>query len=127
LSVTGSAAERDDGRVVAQRLLVACCEAPGLLEQAERALDLRARLVPFLVVRQLLRAAAVGWDDRHAVLLGERSSEAIRVIRLVGEQAGRQHPRDQLFGRSVVVPLAFGDLERERQSERIDHDVDLGR
>ena len=113
------------GGVVAQRLLVASGKATRLLEQAEGALDLRARLVPFLVVGQLLRAAAVRGNDGDAVLRGERRSKRIRVVGLVAEQTRGQHSGNKLSGRLIVVPLALGDLEREGQSERIDDYVDL--
>ena len=46
---------------------------------------------------------------------------------LVAEQARRPNSGDELLGRSIVVPLSLGDLERQRQSECVDHDVDLRR
>src|SRR4029079_8744371 len=52
-------------------------------------------------------------------------SKGIRIVRLVAEQTRGLHSRDELRGGSIVVPLAFGDLERERESERVDHHVDL--
>ena len=76
-------------------------------------------------VGQLLCAAAVRRDDGHAVLRGQRGSKRIRVVGLVAEQTRGQHSGDELLGGSIVVPLALGDLEREGQSERVDHYVDL--
>lgn len=95
------------------------------LSRAEGAFDLRARLVPFLVVRQLLRAAAVRRNDGDAVLRSERGPKRIRVVGLVAEQTRGEHSGDKLSSRSIVVPLALGDLEREGQSERVDDYVDF--
>jgi hypothetical protein len=50
---------------------------------------------------------------------------SIRIVRLVAEQTGGLHSGDELLGGSIVVSLAFGDLKRERESERVDHHVDL--
>ena len=61
--------DRDHRNVVAESLLVAGSETASLLEQTEGTLDLGARLVQFLVQRELLGSAAIGGDDSVAALV----------------------------------------------------------
>ena len=82
--------------------------------------DFRSGFVQLLVVRQLLRAAAVRGDDRLATLLAQPESERIRVVGLVSEQTLRRRPGDESWGGLAVVALALGDLERQRKPKGID-------
>src|SRR5260370_1776743 len=59
------AADGDDGDVIAQRLLVACGEAPGLLEHAVGALDRRPRLVPPLFPKRAPPPDPLSPHPRH--------------------------------------------------------------
>src|SRR5690606_31671954 len=52
-------------------------------------------------------------------------SEGSRVIRLVGKQAARKSSCNERFRRTNVVALALGELEGERQAERIDNKVNF--
>ena len=121
------AADGNHGGVVAQGLLVSCGKPTSLFEEVERALDFRTRLEELLVVRQLLRAAAIRWDYSCAVLFLKSASKIAGVIGLVRQQAPRQDPRDEFLGGLAVVTLTLSDLERERKSDGINDEVDLRR
>src|SRR6185503_14600818 len=119
------AANGDDCGVVPKRLLVAGGESSRLLEQIEGALDFGAGHVELLVVRSLLRTASVRWDHGHAAAFLKRAAEVVRIVGLVGEQASRRDSTDEFLRRHDVVALPFRDLEREREAECVDDQLDL--
>lgn len=121
------AADGDDCRVVAQGLLVASRESASLLEQAEGALDFRARLVEFLVVRGRVDPGAGRGHDRLTADAVEVLAEAMRAVGLVAEQASRLGSIHQGRRRHDVVALALRDLEGERQAQRVDYEMNLRR
>src|SRR5262249_50265978 len=72
-----------------------------------------------------LGPAAIRRDHLLAALLVERDAEIARIVGLVREQTAREHAADEVLGRHDIVALALGDLERERQTQRIYDQVHL--
>jgi hypothetical protein len=54
-------------------------------------------------------------------------AEAVGAVGLVAEQASRPGSVHQTGSRHDVVALPLGDFEGERQTQRIDYEVHLGR
>ena len=121
------ASQRDDRSIVTQRLLVARSEPSRLLQQVERALDFRARLVQIAIVSWGIDPRRRRGQDRLASQRRQLLPERNRAVRLVTQQAARPGFPDQLWRRNDIVSLSFGDPEDQRKTERVYYEVNLGR
>jgi len=121
------AGQGNDGRVVADRLLVTGSEAAGVFEKIDRALHRRAFLVLVTVMGDLRQAVGLRWNHGDCVHLAQLGADGIGVVGLVGKEASRGAPRNQLRCGLRIVALAFGDLKRKGQSQGVDDQVNLGR
>ena len=108
------APQGDDGCVVSKGLLVPGSEPTGLLQQVERALDLRPCLVQLAIVFRRIRPRRRGRDDCRAMLLIEQFAKRVAAVSLVAQQAARTGLLDQLWRRHDIVAISLGDAERER-------------
>src|SRR3954468_8335956 len=72
--------ERDDGGVVARRLLVAGGDATELLELGKAALDQMPLLVEVAVERVLASARRVVWDNGLRARVGDHLAQTVAVV-----------------------------------------------
>ena len=95
--------------------VVACVDAPPVLEAAEPVLDAMALPVEDGVVRDRHLARAGGRDAGCDAALGERGAEAVAVVAAVTEQfAGRRQDRQQQGSPLDLAEVegAFAEYER---------------
>ena len=65
-------------------------------------------------------------DYGSAAWFGDEVTQAVDVIRAVGQHLPGRQALDQIASRSHVVVLAESEGKVHRQAERIDYSVDLG-
>ncbi len=97
------------------------------LSRLKGALDCRALLVELLVVGQRTYAVALRGDHGGAATVIEDGSEWVGVEGLVCEQTVRLHALNERNSRNALVTLAFGQLEGDGETQRIDDQMDFGR
>lgn len=107
--------------------VVACCDAPPVLEPGEHVLDFVALLIRGFAIGCRQPAFGPRWDAGGDTTLGKSLTKGITVIPLVGnERLGvRQYGIDQ--SRALVVArLTLGEQEDDRTSVAITDRVQLG-
>lgn len=98
-------------------------------ELVEETFDLVALLVEAPVDGRGGSPARVGLDLRAGPeVLGDKSAQPVAVIGRVGDDmADAAQPRQQGLGLRAVAVLAWRRMDPQRQPDRIDDDVQLGR
>ena len=116
------AAEEDVGEAV-----VACGDAPTVLEAAEHALDGVSALVEGAAEAGFPAAVGLWRDVGDRALRLDQVADAVAVIGAVGmDDAARGQVAQQCFRRAAVGGLARRQVEGERPALRIGDGVDLG-
>ena len=67
-------------------LVIACRNAPEVLQPAKAALDDIAAFVGFLIMADFLFAVGFAWDDRLDAALLEKGADCIGIVAFVGEE-----------------------------------------
>ena len=106
--------------------VVACSDAPPLLELSEEALDAPALLVSDAVVAVLIFAMAARRDNGLAALLVNKVVQFVGVVGAICQNLISGDAADQIAGGRHVILLARTEDEAERQAESIDYGVDFG-
>lgn len=80
-----------------------------------------------LVVRDLWNSIGFRRDARHAIHGLQTLADRARIVGFVGKDALCAAARDQFESWLTIVSLTYRDLEVDRQTERVDDQVDLRR
>ena len=96
-----------------------------MLDFVDEALDEMTLLVAMLVMGDRLRSGCERGDHRLGAE-GEKSSELVGVVSLVGDDMGGDKSVDQGFGLRAVVDLAGRRDQAQGIAQSIDGDVDFG-
>lgn len=68
----------------------------------------------------------LGWDAGGDAAILQSAVHPVRGIGFVGDQdLGFGQVRDETFGSLVIASLAFGEMEQQRPSAPITHDMQL--
>jgi hypothetical protein len=124
----GGGGEKNGGQVISGELVVACGDAPEILEPGEHALDEISLAIGFSVMRNERFSPSAGRDDSFNAALLEDSSEAVGVVGLVGDQSfdwagGRQ----QVFRHHDVMDIAWGNQQNPGPADGVGEGVDRRR
>ena len=115
----------DEGEEGCDGLVVARGHAAKMLDFVDEALDEVTLLVAMPIVGNWLLSRSEGGD--HGIgSEGEKGSELVGVVSLVGDDTSGGKAVDQGFGLCAVVDLACRCDEAQRVAQGIDGDVDLG-
>ena len=117
----------ESGEEVSRGLLVTRCDGSELFDEIDESLDEVSFAVEGKVAWPFDPAVFLGWDDRNNAADFEVFNKAVGIIPFVTDERLRRDLGNQCFGLRNLVDLAFGEAERERVSQGIDNDVDLGR
>jgi hypothetical protein len=96
-----------------------------MLDFVDEAFDEVALLVAMLVVGDRLFSRSEGGDHGIAAE-GEKGSELVGVVSLIGNDVSGGKAVDQGLGLRAVVDLACRGDQTQRVAQSIDGDVDLG-
>jgi len=111
---------------VPRELVVACCDAPPVLEAREGPFDDVAQTVGAAVERVLSLSGGVVGDDGRGALVDEAGSQSVAVVGGVGQAGGRRQVGEQLGRDGRVAPMAGTHDQAPWAPEFIDGGVDLG-
>jgi len=130
---TQSAPEGDDGgdadggEKVRRELVIACGDAPEVLQPAEGGLDAPSVAVAALVMADRLLPVPPPGDDRDGSGLAKGPAQGVCVVAAVGDQALRGPAAgEQRVGHADVGGVARRELQRDRTAENVGQRVDLG-
>ena len=109
-------------------LVVARGNGTIVLDLVEEPLDEVTPLVGARAERWWINPMIERADIGHCALGCDLGPERVTVVAAVGQQDAfaRQRP-EHVLGAFAVVGLTFGELQRDREAERIDKGVDFGR
>lgn len=119
----------DEPQEALSRLIVACCDAPGVLELVEAPLDQVAQAIERTVHADAFLSGFAHRDDRQHIALFHFHPDAVGVISAIRQQhagTGQVVGHDQIET-EIVGCLARRDLRPHGQTMRVDKEVDLGR
>jgi len=119
------ASEVDEGQEADGPTVIACGEAPEVLEPVDASLDLVPHFVDPLVMADQLLAGPVRGDDGLRPLGLDESAQGVAVIGLVGKDVSRRDALEQGWSGGDVALLARRDHDLERPAPAIDDKVDL--
>ena len=99
--------------------VVACCDAPKVLELVETTFDAVTKPVGLGVMANDGDAAALGRDHGLCAQAGDEAAKSIAVIASVGDDTTRSLALKQSMGLSEIVVLTRREDEAQRSTERI--------
>ena len=116
----------DCGGEISGECVVACCDAPPVLEMAERPFDHIAASVSGPIERVELLSGRVLFDLRGGAPIGQEGPERVAVIRGITQQSlrGRDFFHHALGGRQIVT-VSLGQVEGDDAAKTIDDGVDF--
>ena len=123
-----SGGEFDEGEEVGVVFLVSGGDSPVMLESREEALDPVAAAVGVFVHWRRCGSAWDRADDSVRADGREMFAQAVAVVGGIGQQGlARPDGSQHVVGRAPVMGLPGGQFQRDRQTLRIGHGVDLCR
>jgi hypothetical protein len=118
----------DEGEVVGGELVIARGDSPTLLDLVEEPLDQIASAVEVAAKADWLRPVSLWRDVGPCAVLANKCSDPIGVKCSIREQHGsRFQTGQQGEDKTIVVCLASGQRELDRQPTGIDNRMNLGR
>ncbi len=108
--------------------VIACGNGTIMLDFVEEALDEIAALVSARTERRRVEPV-IEWANVGDGALGcDLGAERVTVVAAIGQQdAFARQCHEHVLGAFAVVGLAFRQLQRDREPERVDKGVDFGR
>ena len=120
--------QSDGGAEVSGQFVVACSDAPPVLEMRERPFDNVPPFVRVLIQRMVSSACGVLFDDRCGSAVGEEFAERLAVVGGVREHGFRCRKWfDQPWRRLDIMTIAAGQFEGDEPAVSVDNGVNFGR
>ena len=108
------------------KLIIACRNAPEVLQPAKAALDDIAAFVGGLVVADFLFAVGFAWDARLDAALLEEGADCIGIVAFVGEELfDARDQADAFFRYYTVGGVSWREDERLGAAKFVDYRMDL--
>jgi hypothetical protein len=118
----------DEGEIVGRGFVIARRDTPTLLDLVEEALDQVTGAIKVATEANWIRPVSLRRNVRPRAVLADKCSDPIGVKSTISEQHGsRFQARQQAHDKTVVVRLASGQRDTNRQATGIDDRVNLGR